>query len=82
MKVISSDGARPLHLQFSDDASKKSTSNWDVTGEWALFVDVVHGFGIFWGFDAETNRFDVSFGGIFVELVLDKSNSCLFLETS
>ena len=40
MKVITTDDDSPLHLHLLDDTSKNSTTNGNITSEWALLVNV------------------------------------------
>jgi hypothetical protein len=40
VKVITTDDDSPLHLHLLDDTSKNSTTNGNITSEWALLVNV------------------------------------------
>lgn len=40
VKVITADDDSPLHLHLLDNTSKNSTTNGNITSEWALLVNV------------------------------------------
>ena len=40
MEIVTADDDSPLHLHLLDDTSKNSTTNGNITSEWALLVNV------------------------------------------
>ena len=52
VKVITTDDDSPLHLHLLDDTSKNSTTNGNITSEWALLVNVGSLNCSFGGFEA------------------------------
>ena len=55
VQVIHADDDGAVHFGRLDDAGQDPTSDGDVTGEWALFVDVVAFDGLFRSLKAQTN---------------------------
>lgn len=60
MEIISSDNNGSLHLCWNYDSLKNLASNWDVTGEWALFINVFWFNSFFWCFEAKSDILEVS----------------------
>ena len=55
VQVIHAEDDGAVHFRRLDDAGQDPTSDGDVTGEWALFVDVVAFDGLFRSLKAQTN---------------------------
>ena len=55
VQVIHADDDGAVHFGRLDNAGQDPTSDGDVTGEWALFVDVVAFDGLFRSLKAQTN---------------------------
>jgi len=60
VKVVPSDHNCPLHLGRNDDSLQNLASDGDVTGEGALFVDIVGFNGFLGSLECESNILVVS----------------------
>ena len=60
VKIISSDDNGSLHFSWDANTLENFTSDWDVAGEWAFFINV-SGFDSFlWGSESKTDVFEIS----------------------
>lgn len=62
VQVVSSDDDSTVHLGGDDNTRQDLTTDGDVTGEWALLVDVRTLDGGLWGLEAQTNVLIPSLG--------------------
>ena len=69
VEIISSDNDGSLHLCGDTDSLEDLSSDWNVAGEWALFVNVGWFDGFLWGSESKSDVFEVSdtCGGLFSE---------------
>ena len=63
VEIISSDDNGSLHFGWNADTLEDFSSNWDVAGEWAFFIDV-SGFDSFlWSSESKSDVFEISDSG-------------------
>ena len=60
MKIISSDDNSSLHFCWNTDSFKDFSSDWNVTSEWAFFINIGRFNSLFRSSESESNVFKVS----------------------
>jgi len=67
MEIISSDDNGSLHFGWDADTLENFTSDRDVAGEWAFFINVSGFDSFFRGSESESDVFEISdtSGGLF-----------------
>ena len=73
VQVVPSDDDGVFHLGRDDQSLDNGSSDGDISGEWALLVDVCSGSCLLWSFEAQTDVLDVS------ESLLDSSSAQVLL---
>ena len=69
VEIISSDDDGSLHFCGNADTLEDLSSDWNVAGEWALFVNVGWFDGFLWSSESKSDVFEISdtCGGLFGE---------------
>jgi len=81
VKVFTTENKSSLHLGGDDNTSKNTTTNRNVTSEWALLIDVVTFNGFLWSLETKTDFTEPSLILVLLDLgVLENTN--LLLESS